>query len=31
VRVSIGVEATTREHVEKLWALIQQTAKESIS
>ena len=30
VRVSIGVEATTREHVEKLWALIQQTAKESI-
>ena len=23
VRVSIGVEATTREHVQKLWNLIQ--------
>jgi aromatic-L-amino-acid decarboxylase len=26
VRVSIGVEATTREHVQKLWDLIQNTA-----
>ncbi|MFT5659291.1 MAG: aromatic-L-amino-acid decarboxylase [Gammaproteobacteria bacterium] len=26
VRVSIGVESTEREHVEKLWALIQKTA-----
>lgn len=26
VRVSIGVESTERTHVEKLWALIQQTA-----
>jgi aromatic-L-amino-acid decarboxylase len=25
VRVSIGVEATTREHIEKLWALLQQS------
>jgi aromatic-L-amino-acid decarboxylase len=24
VRVSIGVEGTTREHVEKLWQLIQE-------
>ncbi len=30
VRVSIGVEATTREHVEKLWTLIQQTVKKPI-
>ena len=29
VRVSIGVEATTREHVEKLWALIRKTVNES--
>lgn len=29
VRVSIGVEATTRAHIEKLWALIQQQANES--
>ncbi len=29
VRVSIGVEATTRAHVEKLWALIQQQVNES--
>ncbi|MDH3859040.1 MAG: pyridoxal-dependent decarboxylase, partial [Gammaproteobacteria bacterium] len=29
VRVSIGVEATTREHVEKLWSLIRQTVNES--
>ncbi len=28
VRVSIGVEATTRAHVEKLWALIRQSAAE---
>ena len=28
VRVSIGVEATTRAHIEKLWAMIQQRAKE---
>jgi aromatic-L-amino-acid decarboxylase len=28
VRVSIGVEATTREHVKKLWALMQDTAKD---
>ena len=27
VRVSIAVESTEREHVEKLWSLIQQTAK----
>ncbi|RLA10266.1 MAG: aspartate aminotransferase family protein [Gammaproteobacteria bacterium] len=26
VRVSIGVEATTREHVQKLWDLVQNTA-----
>jgi len=26
VRVSVGVEATTRKHVEKLWKLIQNTA-----
>jgi aromatic-L-amino-acid decarboxylase len=25
VRVSIGVEATTREHIEKLWAMLQQS------
>ena len=25
VRVSIGVEGTTREHVEKLWALLQES------
>ncbi len=31
VRVSIGVEATTREHVEKLWALIQRRALEAQS
>lgn len=29
VRVSVGVEATTRAHIEKLWALIQQQVKES--
>ncbi len=29
VRVSIGVETTTREHVEKLWALIRQSVNES--
>jgi aromatic-L-amino-acid decarboxylase len=29
VRVSIGVEATTRAHIEKLWALIQQQVNES--
>ena len=28
VRVSIGVEATTREHVKKLWTLMQDTAKD---
>ncbi len=28
LRVSIGVEATTRAHVEKLWALIRDTADE---
>ncbi len=27
VRVSIGVEATTRAHVEKLWALILEAAE----
>lgn len=31
VRVSIGVEATTRAHVEKLWALIRETAGEEVS
>ena len=30
VRISIGVEATTREHVERLWALIQQTVNKPI-
>ncbi len=29
VRVSVGVEATTRAHIEKLWALIQQQVEES--
>jgi len=29
VRVSIGVEATTREHVEKLWDLIRKTVNQS--
>jgi aromatic-L-amino-acid decarboxylase len=28
VRVSIGVEATTREHLEQLWALLRETASE---
>lgn len=31
VRVSIGVEATTREHVKKLWELMQSTANECFS
>ncbi len=31
VRVSIGVEATTREHVKKLWALMQDTARDNFS
>jgi len=31
VRVSIGVEATTREHLEKLWELIQRHALEARS
>lgn len=30
VRVSIGVEATTREHVLKLWALIQHRANQAL-
>jgi len=30
VRVSIGVEATTRDHVAKLWVLIQRTADEHL-
>ncbi len=30
VRVSIGVESTTREHVESLWALIQKVASENL-
>lgn len=30
VRVSIGVEATTREHVEALWTLIQKTVIENM-
>ncbi|MDH3631857.1 MAG: pyridoxal-dependent decarboxylase [Gammaproteobacteria bacterium] len=29
VRVSVGVEATTRAHIEKLWALIQRQVNES--
>ena len=29
VRVSIGVEATTREHIEKLWVMLQQAANEA--
>jgi aromatic-L-amino-acid decarboxylase len=29
VRVSIGVEATTREHIEKLWAMLQQRVREA--
>jgi aromatic-L-amino-acid decarboxylase len=29
VRVSIGAEATTRAHIEKLWALIRQSVNES--
>ncbi len=29
VRVSIGVEGTEREHVEALWALMQQTAQQT--
>jgi aromatic-L-amino-acid decarboxylase len=29
VRVSIGVEATTREHIEKLWRIIQQQIADS--
>jgi aromatic-L-amino-acid decarboxylase len=28
VRVSIGVEATTREHIEKLWLMLQQRVNE---
>ena len=31
VRVSIGVEATTREHVEALWALIRKSVADSIN
>ncbi len=31
VRVSIGVEATTREHIEKLWAMLQQRVNETNS
>ncbi len=31
VRVSIGVEATTREHVETLWKLIKRQAEEAIT
>jgi aromatic-L-amino-acid decarboxylase len=31
VRVSIGVEATTREHVEKLWVMLQQRVNETNS
>jgi aromatic-L-amino-acid decarboxylase len=31
VRVSIGVESTEREHVQKLWALIQKTASACLS
>lgn len=30
VRVSIGVEATTREHVERLWQLVRRAAAESL-
>jgi len=30
VRVSIGVESTTRAHVESLWCLIQQTARQNL-
>jgi aromatic-L-amino-acid decarboxylase len=29
VRVSIGVEATTREHIAKLWVMLQQAANEA--
>ncbi len=31
VRVSIGVESTTREHLEQLWALLQQRAREALT
>jgi aromatic-L-amino-acid decarboxylase len=31
VRVSIGVEATTRKHIEKLWVMIQQRVNETNS
>ncbi len=31
VRVSIGVEATTRAHVEELWRLVRQTAEEMLA
>jgi hypothetical protein len=30
VRVSIGVEATTRNHVENLWKLIQRNASDQL-
>jgi aromatic-L-amino-acid decarboxylase len=29
VRVSIGVEATTREHLEALWQLLRQQVRQS--
>jgi hypothetical protein len=29
VQVSIGVEATTRQHLEMLWGLIQQQLRQS--
>jgi len=28
VRVSVGVESTTRAHLERLWALLRKTAAE---
>jgi aromatic-L-amino-acid decarboxylase len=31
VRVSIGVEATTRAHVEALWQLLQQQADKALN
>ena len=31
VRVSIGVEATTRAHVDKLWALIREAAEQALA
>ena len=31
VRVSIGVEATTREHVQALWDIIQQRAQSMLA